>query len=157
MIPVNDAPVITGQKPLSTPGQTPLTITLNDLIVSDPDNAFPDNFTLSVQDGENYTRAGGSELVEETVTPAPDFEGSLTIPTTVSDGADESNLFHLIVTVGRVEDDSEPVEDDSALNLSNQNHSFFHKSLQYRSEIGMRINPLHAMTENRTLVLLIPQ
>ena len=55
---VNDIPVITGQKPLSTMEEAALTITLNDLTVNDSDNIFPNDFTLTVQEGAGYTVAG---------------------------------------------------------------------------------------------------
>ena len=77
---INDAPVITGQNPLNTPEETALTITLNELTVTDPDNTYPDDFTLTVQDGTNYSRAGN------TITPSVDFNGTLTVPVTVNDG-----------------------------------------------------------------------
>ena len=47
----NGTPVITGQNPLSTPEETALAITLAQLSVTDPDNDYPDDFTLTVQDG----------------------------------------------------------------------------------------------------------
>jgi len=50
--PVNDAPEITGQDQLFTPEETPLTITLGDLSVEDIDNTYPDDFTLTVLEGE---------------------------------------------------------------------------------------------------------
>ncbi len=53
--PANVAPVITGQLPLSTVKDTALTLDLSNLTVSDPDNAYPADFTLSVQTGANYT------------------------------------------------------------------------------------------------------
>jgi hypothetical protein len=56
--PVNDPPVITGQRPLSTSEDVPLTLTLNDLVVEDPDNPFPDGFSLKVQPGSNYNACG---------------------------------------------------------------------------------------------------
>ena len=67
---VNDAPVITGQNPLSTAEETDLTITLNDLTVDDPDNTYPTGFSLTVQDGNDYTHTGN------TITPAADFNGT---------------------------------------------------------------------------------
>ena len=60
----NDAPVITAQGALTTAEETALTITLADLTVSDPDNSYPADFTLAVQNGVNYTRVGS------TLTPA---------------------------------------------------------------------------------------
>jgi VCBS repeat-containing protein len=78
--PINDGPVITGQSPLATPEETALPITLNDLEVTDPDSDYPDDFTLTVQDGDNYSR------VDSTVTPALDYNGTITVPVTVDDG-----------------------------------------------------------------------
>ena len=57
---VNDAPSITGGDDLSTPEATALTITLGDLSVEDIDNNYPDGFTLTVLDGDNYSLQGGS-------------------------------------------------------------------------------------------------
>ncbi len=93
----NTPPQIAGQRDLETKQETSLTITLNDLTVSDPDNIFPDDFTLTLGDGDNYTREGG------TVTPNAGFTGLLKIPATVSDGKDESNVFFLTVSVSQAE------------------------------------------------------
>ncbi|MCK4393267.1 hypothetical protein KAX17_10225, partial [Candidatus Bipolaricaulota bacterium] len=96
----NQPPVITGQNPdpLTTPEETPLAITLANLAVSDPDNTYPDDFTLVVQDGANYTRVGN------TITPDTDFNGTLTVPATVNDGTDDSNVFNISVNVTAVND-----------------------------------------------------
>ncbi len=95
---VNNAPVITGQNPLSTAEETNLTITLGDLLVTDPDNNFPADFTLTVQAGANYTRAG------TTITPTQDFNGNLSVPVFVNDGESNSNIFNLTVAVTAVND-----------------------------------------------------
>ncbi len=91
--PANGASVITGQVSLSTPEETPLTIVLSHLIVTDPDNAYPTGFTLSVQNGTNYTRSGN------TIIPSATFNGVLTVPVTVNDGTANSAVFNLNVTV----------------------------------------------------------
>jgi parallel beta-helix repeat protein len=91
--PVNDAPVITGQVPLSTPINTSLTITLSDLLVTDVDNPYPTGFSLTVMAGANYTFVGS------TITPATDYVGTLTVPVLVNDGAADSNTYDLSVTV----------------------------------------------------------
>jgi len=53
---VNDAPVITGlTKELSTNEDVPLELKVTDLTIDDPDNVFPDDFTLTVYGGENYS------------------------------------------------------------------------------------------------------
>ncbi len=95
---VNDAPIITGQMAISTQEDTALTITVSDLAVTDPDNTYPDDFTLSAGDGVNYTRNGA------TITPSENYNGLLTVPVTVDDGTDESNTFNLSVTVTAVND-----------------------------------------------------
>ena len=99
----NDAPVVSQDEVdklvIWTPAGTERTLTMDDLTadtVTDPDNVFPRDFTLTVQDGENYTRSGN------TIKPAEDFLGTLTVPVTVGDGEDEnneSNLFYLNITV----------------------------------------------------------
>ena len=97
----NDAPVITAQAALTTAEETALTITLADVTVSDPDNSYPADFTLAVQNGVNYTRAGN------TLTPAADFNGTLTVPVMVNDGTADSNVFTLSVSVTAVNDPPE--------------------------------------------------
>ncbi|TDA67963.1 MAG: tandem-95 repeat protein [Chloroflexi bacterium] len=94
----NDAPVITGQSPLSTPEETPLTITLADLNVTDPDNTYPTDFILTVQPGTNYSLLGNQ------ITPEADFNGDLTVPVIVNDGQADSNTFNLSVTVTPLND-----------------------------------------------------
>jgi len=89
----NAAPVITGQNSLTTLEDTPLTIVLANLIVSDPDNTYPSGFTLTVLSGTNYT------FVDTTITPALNFIGPLTVPVKVNNGTAESNVFDLTVSV----------------------------------------------------------
>ncbi len=86
-------PVITGQNALTTYKETSLTISLNDLSVSDSDNIFPDEFTLTVQEGDHYARE------ENAVTPETDFIGTLTVPVTVNDGTYNSDVFYLSIAV----------------------------------------------------------
>jgi hypothetical protein len=91
----NTKPEIVGQvpNPLSTSGDTPLLITLDNLLVIDPDNAYPEDFSLNVYDGADYTRDG------DTITPDEGISGRLSVPVTVSDGIDESDPFYLDVDV----------------------------------------------------------
>ncbi|TRX58210.1 BspA family leucine-rich repeat surface protein [Fulvivirga sp. M361] len=90
---VNDAPLITGQVVLSTPQNTTLTLDVNDVMVTDPDNNFPTGFTLFVNSGNNYTAEG------TTITPATDFAGALNVPVVVNDGQDDSPVFDLLINV----------------------------------------------------------
>lgn len=95
----NQAPTITGQATaLSTAEDTPLTVSLGDLTVSDPDDAYPAGFTLIVLAGTSYSVSGA------TVTPALDFNGTLSVPVRVNDGQADSNTFNLSVTVTPVAD-----------------------------------------------------
>ncbi|SVA94291.1 uncharacterized protein METZ01_LOCUS147145, partial [marine metagenome] len=99
--PVNDPPEITNQDLLEIPEGTSLEIVLENLIVTDVDNIYPDNFTLTVLGGENYTLDG------ETITPLIDFNGDLIVPVYVDDGGFEdsqSNTFNLTVGVTPVND-----------------------------------------------------
>jgi gliding motility-associated-like protein len=89
----NIAPVITGQSPLTTPYQTPITISPTHLKVTDPDDNYPDGFTLKIFPGSNYTVSG------TTVRPANNFSGTLKVDVTVNDGEAESNRFPLSITV----------------------------------------------------------
>ena len=95
---VNDAPLITGQAALKTAEETPLQIMLSHLSVDDPDNNYPEGFSLSILGGENYSVDGGA------VTPSTDFSGVLTVPVFVNDGAANSEFFYLAITVQPVND-----------------------------------------------------
>lgn len=95
---VNDAPVITAQKAVSTNEDTPKLIQLTDLVVTDPDNVYPTGFTLTVLPGTNYT------VSATTITPAANFFGQLTVPIHVNDGTSDSKDFDLLVSVTAVND-----------------------------------------------------
>jgi VCBS repeat-containing protein len=109
--PVNDAPTFGGVVPpgLSTPEDTTLTILIADpegqpvLIIDDPDNDFPDDFTLTldpvVPPDANYTLAGPASI-----TPAENYNGDLSVRATVSDGELDSDPFLIPVTVTEVND-----------------------------------------------------
>src|SRR6185436_15880153 len=97
--PVNDAPVITSQNPVSTPEDTARAIAFADLNVADPDDTYPTGFSLTVLPGANYSVSLGT-----TITPAANFTGTLTVPVRVNDGTVDSNTFNLSVTVTPVND-----------------------------------------------------
>ncbi len=99
VIPVNDEPTITSQSVLSTNEDTPLAISLNDLTVSDPDNNYPADFTLTVNSGVGYSVLGN------TITPDLNFNGTLTVPVFVNDGTANSPTFNLTVIVNAVNDE----------------------------------------------------
>lgn len=115
----NEQPVISSQVALDTDEDTALTLSLADLTVTDSDNSYPADFTLTVSAGSNYSVSGN------TITPAQDFNGTLTVPVTVNDGTDDSDAFSLSVTVNSVNDkpvisaqSSLSVNEDNDLSLS---------------------------------------
>lgn len=91
--PVNDAPVITGQDVLTTQINTPIAIALENLDVTDPDNPYPNGFTLKIEPGFTYT------VADNTITPSRNFEGTLMAKISVNDGSAKSNSFELHVRV----------------------------------------------------------
>ena len=93
VIPQNEPPVITGQSTIRIEENTSVTLSLDNLIVNDPDNDYPADFTLKVSTGANYKLAG------TTITPAKDYTGELTVNVRVNDGIDDSNVFPLKITV----------------------------------------------------------
>ena len=95
---INNAPVITGQQPVTTTEDQAVTLRLADLIVTDPDSPFPGAFTLTVLPGTNYT------VSENTVIPTANYSGALSVPVTVNDGSLTSDAYNLQVTVTPVND-----------------------------------------------------
>ena len=91
--PVNDKPVITGHSALSTNENQALAITTAHLRVTDPDDKYPDDFTLKVHAGNNYTVNGNQVL------PQSGFVGNLSVNVSVNDGSMESDIYALPVTV----------------------------------------------------------
>jgi gliding motility-associated-like protein len=96
VLPVNDQPVITAHAAVSTNANKAVTLTLADLTVIDPDNTYPNGFTLTVLAGNNYTASGN------TVTPQADFTGSLSVNVLVNDGSANSDPYVLPVQVNPV-------------------------------------------------------
>jgi hypothetical protein len=94
---LNSPPVISGQtpNPIEIQEDTSREITLDDLVASDPEGQ---ELTVRVRNGANYLRSGN------TITPVADFDGTLSVPVTVFDGTDESNVFNLVVDVLPVND-----------------------------------------------------
>lgn len=93
---VNDAPVITAQSgALVTEENKTIQIQLSHLVVSDPDNPYPNGFSLTVHaSANNQYSVSGTQ-----VTPAPGFTGNLLVPVHVSDGAAASNSYSLSIEV----------------------------------------------------------
>jgi hypothetical protein len=105
---VNDNPVITGQTAISTNEDEPITLLLSHLTVTDVDNPYPTNFSLTVLSGSNYSVTG------TTVVPAANYHGALTVPVRLSDGMptnNTSNTYNLSITVNPVNDVPVAVDD----------------------------------------------
>lgn len=94
----NQAPVITGQNAVSMNEDGLRTLSLSDLIITDADSAVPGDMSLSVGTGDNYHLEGLA------IKPVSNFNGTLTVPVTVSDGEDSSAEFTLSVVVNAVND-----------------------------------------------------
>jgi len=97
---MNDPPVIDAQQLLQVLEDETLTVDTDSLDISDPDidPAYHVAFDLTLYGGDNYTRDGSS------VTPDPDYFGTLSVPVTVSDGAADSQTFELQIGVTAVDD-----------------------------------------------------
>ena len=93
VLPVNDRPVITGHTTVTTNENQAVTIHRRDLSVSDPDNDYPDDFTLTVEEGDHYSVQGN------TITPDAGFSGSLSVTVKVNDGQADSDPYLLPVAV----------------------------------------------------------
>ncbi|RMG23252.1 MAG: hypothetical protein D6730_14770 [Bacteroidetes bacterium] len=100
--PVNDVPVIHAYHPPAYPGRymedTPIRIFTHLLEVEDPDNQFPDDFSLRILPGEHYTSRN------DTVFPEQDYADSLFISLVVSDGINESPPFFWNILLQPVND-----------------------------------------------------
>lgn len=89
----NDIPQIIDQVPLSVVSGSDITLKLEDFTVIDDDNTYPDDFTLEVAAGNNYTFNGAI------ITPDQGFTGTLQVPIAVSDGLDSSPPFVVMIEV----------------------------------------------------------
>ena len=101
-------PSIVGQQQLVVDEDSPLTVTFSDLEVVDPDNIYPQGFSLSLADGNNYT------VDNQTVLPDNNYHGGLSVGVTVNDGNADSNEFALVITVAPQNDIPVAVDDNGS-------------------------------------------
>src|SRR5690606_9627877 len=87
--PINDVPQITGQQSITIAEVQPVAINLSLLTVFDPDNDYPDDFTIAILSGPNYSITGN------TVVPVPNFSGTLLVRVFVNDGVANSAIYNL--------------------------------------------------------------
>ena len=116
--PVNDAPVIVSLDSFSILEDTPITIDLLDLIVTDSDDVYPEGFTLTILSGDNYG------VDSTTVTPTTNFVGTLQVPLYVNDGDVDSEIDTVDIIVEGINDppaifpDYYTVPEDSSVAVS---------------------------------------
>jgi hypothetical protein len=109
------APIITSQKTISLSEDATTQIEFADLKVSDPDSAYPQDFTLSLRNGANYS------INQHTLTPNTDFNGTLSVPVVVNDGLVDSNVFSLQIQVTAVND--APVANNDSISVEQNSGS----------------------------------
>ncbi|MDO7643790.1 MAG: FG-GAP-like repeat-containing protein [Reinekea forsetii] len=91
----NEPPQIIGQRPVTVREDERYTLTLADLILIDE---APASLSLNISSGSAYT------IDQQTIIPAPNFAGTLTIPVSVSDLEYNSAPFNFVLTVSPVND-----------------------------------------------------
>lgn len=88
VLPVNDPAIISDYKGVTSINKNQsLEIKLTDFAVSDPDNLFPDEMSLSIIPGNDFTLSGNI------ITPKENYTGILQISVQVNDGISESDYF----------------------------------------------------------------
>lgn len=94
VLPVNDQPeILKALNVLTTYKNEPVGISLNDFDVFDPDNSYPDDFTLVITEGDNYS------IDNNVVTPDTEFSGTLEVGVIVNDGELDSDIFNATIDV----------------------------------------------------------
>jgi gliding motility-associated-like protein len=89
---------IIGQQPILINEDETVTLKLTDLTVNDPSSKYPNGFVLQIDPGENYTING------QTVAPAKDFYGNLSVTVKVTGNGRSSEPFKILVVVNPVND-----------------------------------------------------
>lgn len=89
---VNWLPEITGQEDITISEGNSHLITLDDLQITDPENA-PSGLYVVANTGSNYTLSG------TTITPQDGFFGQLSVPVKIVDAGTESNTYPLLMDV----------------------------------------------------------
>jgi len=96
VIPVNDAPVLSSVAADKTTNEdAPITLSINDVTATDIEN---NDLQLIIKKGSNYT------FNDLTLTPALNYNGTLSVQVAVSDGMDESNVMTMNVVVTPIND-----------------------------------------------------
>lgn len=96
---LNFAPVIKSTSPVTVDEDVPFTVTLSFVTATDVDGDTP--VSITVVSGDNYTS------LNNVVTPATNFNGTLQVGVKVSDGIAESAVAYIPITVVAVNDPPE--------------------------------------------------
>ena len=94
VINVNDPPVVVSQSTLQTDRNVPIDVSIADLTISDPDT-HPSDLEMLLFAGDHYTVSGN------TITPALNYYGDLSVNTKVTDKTDTVD-YTLAITVNFV-------------------------------------------------------
>lgn len=92
----NLPPIIIKVDTITTNENTSVDLNWEVIVIDDIDNTYPDDYTLAINNGDNYT------VIGTTILPNNDYIGYLTVPITVNDGLVESNVYNVIVDVQAV-------------------------------------------------------
>ena len=106
-------PEITGQADLSTPEETAITLNPADLVMVEPEKA-PSGLQIHIYSGDHYSVSGS------TIVPATDFNGTLNVPVSISDGNKESNIYTVKIEVTPVNDPPLILSQDSIVTDRNR-------------------------------------
>ena len=89
----NKPPEIVGQNNILRAANQPYTFDMNDVEVNDADNIYPVDFQLNIHEGANF------EIQDKTIIPHDGFSGQLSVPITVSDGKNSSEIYNFIISI----------------------------------------------------------
>ncbi len=117
---VNWMPEIIGQQDLTIPGGNPYEITLDDLLIVEPEKA-PPGIEVIVEGGDNYTVDGS------TITPVQGFTGYLIVPVSIEVAGKESDTYELNVEVIQV--NFPPVITSSPVQSVNTNEEYVYEMI----------------------------
>jgi hypothetical protein len=134
------APFIDSQKTISLSEDSSTQIDLNDINVSDADSDYPEDFTLSIQNGDNYS------INQHTLTPNTHFNGMLRVLVVVNDGELDSNLFALQVQVTAVND--APVASNDSISVQQNSASVTIDVLSNDNDVDMDVLSINSFIYN---------
>jgi len=124
-------PSIDSQNTVSLDEDSERQIEFTDLNVSDADSAYPQDFSLRIQNGDNFS------ISQQTLTPNSDFNGLLIVMVVVNDGELDSDLFALQVQVIPVND--APVATNDTISIQQNSTTTTINPLSNDNDIDMDV------------------